>query len=146
MSKIMWTQNLGVPRWRSISCATIGPESCLGEILWWQVLGCATGTHQTFRSAYMPTQMWKYATKSEEKYCPRCKICERRIKSNAKFGHCNVCLWEKRFFDFHASCMKLMLCMEYILIMIHMTLYCWSSNGVTKFQIEVIHSEKKILF
>ena len=50
--------------------------------------------------------LWKYATKSEEKYCPRCKICERRTKCNDKFGHCNVCLSEKRFFDFHASCLE----------------------------------------
>ncbi len=32
MSKITWTQNLGVSRWRPTSCATIGPESCLVEI------------------------------------------------------------------------------------------------------------------
>ena len=93
MSKITQTQNLGVSRWRSTSCATIGPENCLREIargkgyqesclgrvprhkhylflpsaspflplkashahspvLWWQVLGCATGTHPIFRSVY----------------------------------------------------------------------------------------------
>ena len=32
MSKIMRTQNLGVPRWRSTSCATIGPETCLHSL------------------------------------------------------------------------------------------------------------------
>ncbi len=31
MSKITRTQNLGVSQWRATSCATIGPESCLGE-------------------------------------------------------------------------------------------------------------------
>ena len=29
MSKITWTQNLGVSRWRNPKLATIGPESCL---------------------------------------------------------------------------------------------------------------------
>ena len=32
MSKITRTQNLGVSRWHSTSCATIGPESCLVEV------------------------------------------------------------------------------------------------------------------
>ena len=39
MSKITWKQDLGVSRWRSTSCATIGPG---------QVLGSATGTHSFF--------------------------------------------------------------------------------------------------
>ena len=48
MSKITRTQNSGVSRWRSTSCATTYYPA-----IEWRVLGCATGTPRIFSGCVM---------------------------------------------------------------------------------------------